>query len=230
MSVQRALLFLCFTIIIAGCDKHIVEEANVVSVPDINESYHWPSKGSFEDYYNNPITKELVKKFFNGYTRNPSLTKMILDESIKQGVSPSLVFALVWAESDFNIQAINQNPTSIDRGLFQLNNRSFPHMVEADFFNPELNIKTGVSYLKGCLDKGGNEVVALAMYNAGASRVAQGGTPKMTLNYIDKILEYKSTLEDSFKVALIKTPSKAAYQTKAHKKVKLLLDRKNTLN
>jgi hypothetical protein len=91
----------------------------------------------------------------------------------------------------------NRNLT-VDRGLFQLNNASFPQLKEEQFFNPELNSRYGLSHLRWCLDTAGTEVAGLAMYNAGTNRVRSGGTPKMTLDYISRILDRERQIEDLF--------------------------------
>jgi len=87
---------------------------------------------------------------------------------------------------------------SIDRGLFQLNNRTFPHLELQAYFSPDVNSWHGMSHLRFCLDTGRTEIAALAMYNAGTGRVSVSGTPKTTLDYISRILENKSKIENSF--------------------------------
>ena len=57
----------------------------------------------------------------------------------------------------------------------------------------------GTKYLKWCLDNGENYIVALAMYNAGKTRVERNGTPRMTLDYISKIVSKQQELESGFK-------------------------------
>ena len=104
-------------------------------------------------------------------------------------------FSLAFAESSYNPNAVNSNETSIDRGLFQLNSKSFPELTESDFFNPETNAKHGLAYLAKSIERGGNEIVGLAMYNAGSGRVTGKGTPKMTLDYISKIINYKDEID-----------------------------------
>ncbi|UKI53636.1 MAG: transglycosylase SLT domain-containing protein [Treponema sp.] len=60
----------------------------------------------------------------------------ILEEAEKNDIPLSLAFALAYTESHYNVNAVNKNRnSSIDRGLFQLNNRSFPQLKEEDFFN-----------------------------------------------------------------------------------------------
>ena len=52
--------------------------------------------------------------------------------------------------------------------------------------------------LKFCLNTAGNEVSALAMYNAGTSRVRSNKTPQTTLNYVGSILAYQKMLDSLF--------------------------------
>jgi hypothetical protein len=66
------------------------------------------------------------------------------------------------------------------------------------FFNPETNAYYGMSHLRYCLDTGGTEIAALAMYNAGSSRVHNSGTPKTTLDYVSRILDNRREIERLF--------------------------------
>jgi soluble lytic murein transglycosylase-like protein len=111
-----------------------------------------------------------------------------------------LAFALCWEESRFNPQAENRKNrnASIDRGLFQLNDRSFPALNGADFFNPRINSYYAMAHLRWCLNSGGTEIAALAMYNAGVHRVANLGTPKGTLDYVHRVLQNRDRLEGAF--------------------------------
>ena len=52
--------------------------------------------------------------------------------------------------------------------------------------------------LRFCLNSAGNEIAALAMYNAGSSKVKRNNTPQTTLNYISKIQNYRGMLEQNF--------------------------------
>ena len=93
---------------------------------------------------------------------------------------------------------MNFNRSSVDRGLFQLNSRSFRFLKEKDFFDPETNAKYGTAHLRFCLDRGENEIVALAMYNAGTIGV-KTGTPLSTLKYVARVEEYKDYLDSRFR-------------------------------
>jgi hypothetical protein len=63
-----------------------------------------------------------------------------------------------------------------------------------------------LEYFRYCLDKGGNEVAALAMYNAGPGRVSGIGTPRITLDYISRIQKDRDLFEDEFKEEILDTP------------------------
>ena len=148
--------------------------------------------------YRRPESRGRVVDFYTQVAGSQELAELILHYSNRYELPPSLVFSLVYAESSFKSRAVNHNSQSVDRGLFQLNNRSFPELTEAEFFDPVINTQHGAAYLRYCLDEGKNPVVALAMYNAGRTRVTQRGTPRMTLDYIAKILDYQRDLESRF--------------------------------
>lgn len=145
--------------------------------------------------YRNPLTKDHIISYFDQLTGSPRITDIILRNADKNDIPVSLAFSLAFAESSYNPKAFNNNSTSIDRGLFQLNSKSFPDLTEIDFFDPEINARYGLSYLRKCIDRGGNEIVGLAMYNAGSGRVTGSGTPKMTLDYIAKIMDYREDID-----------------------------------
>lgn len=148
--------------------------------------------------YRNPAVKQKVIQFYSSLTGSRFIAETILAYSDINEVPPPLAFSVSWVESRFNPKAVNNNGGSIDRGLFQLNSLSFPHLKEEEFFEPATNAKNGVKYLKYCLDTGENEIVALAMYNAGRSRVQNTGAPMMTLGYIANILDFRKRIEYSF--------------------------------
>lgn len=154
--------------------------------------------------YRNPYSKKIIQEFYTEIAGSAEFARLILSHSEKHGLPYSFVFSLVWNESKFNSRAVNHNSNSIDRGLFQLNSRSFPEIPEHDFYRPEINVSHGAAYLKWCLETGGNEIVALAMYNAGRTKVERNGTPKMTLDYISGILDYQREIEKKFMNSLEK--------------------------
>lgn len=149
--------------------------------------------------YRQTLSKASVEWFYTQITGNHDVAMAILTEAEKNEIPLSLAFALAHTESNYNSNAINKNSNaSVDRGLFQLNSNSFPALTEADFFDPFVSSKYGMSHLKFCLSTAGNEVSALAMYNAGTGRVRSNKTPQSTLNYVGKIMAYQKMLDELF--------------------------------
>lgn len=149
--------------------------------------------------YRQPTSRAAVEWFYLHVTGNRDTAMAILEEAEKNEIPLSLAFALAYTESRYNPKAVNKNRNaSIDRGLFQLNNRSFPQLKEEDFFNPAVSAKYGMSHLRFCLNVAGNEVAALAMYNAGTNKVRADSTPQTTLNYVGKIMAYQDKLDKLF--------------------------------
>ena len=149
--------------------------------------------------YRQPNSRAAVEWFYLHVTGNRETAMAILEEAEKNDIPLSLAFALAYTESHYNVNAVNKNRnSSIDRGLFQLNNRSFPQLKEEDFFNPAVSAKYGMSHLRFCMNVAGNEVAALAMYNAGTNKVRADSTPQVTLNYVGKIMAYQDKLDRLF--------------------------------
>jgi len=157
-------------------------------------------KDLIQELYRQPESRERVVEFFAEICPSREIAEAILDSADAYDISPALALALGWEESQLNPQAVNakNRDESIDRGLFQLNNRSFPRLEIHSFFDPDLNAWYGMSHLRHCLDSGGTEIAALAMYNAGTVRVRNSGAPKTTLDYISRILENRSIIEYRF--------------------------------
>lgn len=175
--------------------------------------------------YNSPESREEVIQFFTDYTGSREIAEAIMFYSVKYDVPPTLSFALSRAESAFNPRAVNRNRITIDRGLFQLNSSTFPDLTNRDFFDIDTNSAKGIKYIRWCLDTGTNEVSALAMYNAGSGRVSGRGTPRQTLNYISKVLNYRGELLDDFNSEMNSLFRIKAQSSKLVKDVTLPLDR-----
>ena len=150
--------------------------------------------------YLNEELREEVLVFFEKITGSREVAEVILSNAATYNIPPALAFSLCAEESEYKPRAINtsnKNET-IDRGLFQLNSASFPHLTIDDFYNPRENAKYGLSHLRWCMDVAGTEVSGLAMYNAGVTRVRSMGTPKRTLDYVSRILKRQRKIEELF--------------------------------
>jgi len=155
--------------------------------------------------YRDPRSRWAVESFYAGVAGDAQLGRVILQQASAHDIPLPLAFALAWGESQFDVRAFNRNPQSVDRGLFQLNSRTFPNVKLDDFYDPQVNARLGLKHLRFCLNQGQNELVALAIYNAGAHKVRKG-TPYSTLHHIARILEYRQKLEQDFTDALLQNP------------------------
>jgi hypothetical protein len=153
------------------------------------------------DHYRDPLVRDGVMDYFAVLCESREVASVILDNAEALDIPAALAFSLCWEESRYKPWAVNRSNRdgSIDRGLFQLNNRSFPNIGEKDFFKPGVNAWHGLRHLRWCLDSGGSVISALAMYNAGSGRVRSLGAPKYTLDYIHRILERQEKIEARFR-------------------------------
>jgi hypothetical protein len=150
-------------------------------------------------YYRQLSSRVAVIEFYSEVTGDRNVAIAILEYANKYNIPVSLAFALAYSESEYNCKAVNRNTNnSIDRGLFQLNNKSFPYIKEASFFDPTTSAKHGLAFLRYCLNTAGNEIGALAMYNAGPTSVKTNRTPQQTLNHIANITAYQKGLDELF--------------------------------
>ena len=119
---------------------------------------------------------------------NVAYENVIHEAAAHHGVDPSLVRAVIRAESGFDAQAVS--PAGA-QGLMQLMPALSEELGVTDPFDPQQNVFAGVNYLRGQLDlHHGNESLALASYNAGPGRVDEyGGVPpfRETQHYVRTI-------------------------------------------
>lgn len=157
-------------------------------------------------YYRDGATRKATVDFFVSLAGSQEVAQAILENADRCAVPTSIAFALAYEESRFQINAVNRNGDSVDRGLFQLNSRSFPDVKLSEFFDPKLNARLGLSHFQWNLQAAGNEVSALAMYNAGNGSVSSGRTPQRTLNYVYRILKYEENIKALFAAKVIAGP------------------------
>ena len=112
----------------------------------------------------------------------------INEHARRQGVAADLVRAVIQVESAFNPVAVSNKGAM---GLMQLMPATAMELGVRNPFDPDQNIRGGVTYLKQLLTRYDQKVeLALAAYNAGIGNVEKyGDVPpfKETRNYVNKI-------------------------------------------
>ena len=106
----------------------------------------------------------------------PTTYREHIEESAKKyGVAPSLVFALIKAESGFDSSAVSGAGA---KGLMQITDSTAEWCAKKlgygdyDIFSPGTNIDIGTFYFSYLLERYGGDVnLAIAAYNAGYSKV-----------------------------------------------------------
>jgi soluble lytic murein transglycosylase-like protein len=121
-------------------------------------------------------------------TKSAPYEAAISEHARRQGVAADLVRAVIQVESAFNPVAVS---TKGAMGLMQLMPATAHELGVNNPFDPEQNIRGGVTYLKQLLNRYDQKVeLALAAYNAGIGNVTKyGAVPpfKETRNYVNKI-------------------------------------------
>lgn len=120
--------------------------------------------------------------------REKQYAPLVSAAAAKHGISPSLVMAVIWKESRFRADRVGRKK---EIGLMQLMDGAITDWAKAEnngqtpsrrqVFQPELNIEIGTWYLARAAShwKGyaSQDILTLAEYNAGYSRVDQKWKP-----------------------------------------------------
>ncbi len=118
-----------------------------------------------------------------------SYHRIISSTSKKYRIEPSLVYAVIQVESNWNSQAVSRRGAI---GLMQLMPATAQDMNITNPFNPEENIEGGVRYLRYLLDRFNGELsLTLAAYNAGPGKIEKHrGIPPITetQKYVKRVL------------------------------------------
>lgn len=126
-----------------------------------------------------------------------NLEDLITSVAQTQGVEPSLLKAIVSAESNFNTKAVSSKGAM---GLMQLMPDTANSLGVANPFDAEENLTGGAKYFNQLYSQFGDLSKALAAYNAGPGAVQQyGGIPPFqeTQDYVQKVLELKKQFDGS---------------------------------
>ena len=119
---------------------------------------------------------------------------LITQASERYGVDKNLIRAVMARESAGDPYAVSSAGA---KGLMQLMDGTARELGVSNSFSPDQNVNGGVRYLRQMLDMfDGNEVLALASYNAGPGNVRRyNGVPpfRETQHYIEAVLRLRNT-------------------------------------
>ena len=200
--VTRVALLL-FTIILCAAIPPRSVRADIYRYVDDDDIVHFtdaPTDKRFKIFMRDfKKDKELRTKLKFASSVNPAeFEQLIKSCSEKYGVNPSLVKAVIHAESGYNPNAVSSKGAS---GLMQLMPGTAKSLKVADRFNPKDNVEGGVKYLRFLLDTFRGDVsLAVAAYNAGLNKVAKyGGIPPYneTRTYVNRVLSYMKSYQEN---------------------------------
>jgi soluble lytic murein transglycosylase len=139
---------------------------------------------------------------------------IIRQQAADKQLDPALIAAVIYEESKFRE---DQRSSAGALGLMQITPRTAQliarlsggtQFVTGDLSNPEINISYGSYYLRHLLDRyNGNEVAALAAYNAGAGNVDRWGGDALALDaigfpetraYVEDVLSKRGDYRDKY--------------------------------
>jgi len=139
---------------------------------------------------------------------------IIRQQSREKGVDAALIAAVIYAESKFSDSRTSDAGA---RGLMQITPETAKDVERhsggttfkvADLADPEINIRYGTFRLRELLDRyEGDEVAALAAYNAGPGNADEWGGAQMTVGdikfpetraYVEEVLDKQRAYRDKY--------------------------------
>jgi soluble lytic murein transglycosylase len=159
------------------------------------------------------ITRIDVEKAINEVTLPLRHDDIIRQQAARFDLDPALVAAIINEESGFS----DQTSEAGARGLMQITPATADTIeklsggetfVYEDLSNADLNIRYGTFYLNHLLERfEGNEVAALAAYNAGPENVESWGGADLDVDeiefgdthaYVENVLESRDDYRDNY--------------------------------
>lgn len=141
------------------------------------------------------VTASLRREYFRAEVPHGEL---IHDTSMRYGVDPMLVVAIVESESNFKRNARSREGA---RGLMQIGPSTARSLGLKDPNDPVTNVDAGVRYLKYLETHFGDKTnVVLAAYNAGEGAVRRhSGVPpyRETRKYVSRVLETRRSRREA---------------------------------
>jgi soluble lytic murein transglycosylase-like protein len=131
------------------------------------------------------------KEVKNPYAHSKKYQRIIYEASKRHGVDPSLIWAVIKAESNFQPHVVSKAGA---RGLMQIMPETAKDLGIIDCFDPRQNIFGGTLYLKNLLVRFESCIpLSVAAYNSGCTPVeAYGGIPPFpeTRAYVRRVMKF----------------------------------------
>jgi soluble lytic murein transglycosylase-like protein len=151
-----------------------------------------PTSDKYKVYMQEPIRRPQVLFTARSYD------DVISEAARRNGLSASLLKALIHVESYFNPRAVSKKGAM---GLMQIMPENLTLLNIEDPFDPWENVMGGAAYLKAMLERfSGQLPLALAAYNAGPGAVEKyNDIPPFpeTRDYVRKVMKYFNLYKQS---------------------------------
>ena len=196
MAVKKAKLVGCFLPIFILLTYFVISPAmaDIYLYVDSEGVLHFtntPTSDRYKVYMQEPVHRPQV--LFIG-----SYDDVISEAARRNGLSSSLLKALIHVESYFNPRAVSKKGAM---GLMQIMPENLQLLNIDDPFDPWENIMGGAAYLKAMLERfSGQLPLALAAYNAGPGAVEKyNDIPPYpeTRQYVRKVMKYFNLYKQS---------------------------------
>lgn len=162
-------------------------QADIYLYVDAEGVFHFtntPTSGKFKVYMSEK------RRHRKAYYSNRSYDDVIAEAARRNGISSSLLKAVIHVESYFNPKAVSQKGAM---GLMQIMPQNLESLDINDPFDPWENIMGGARYFKSMLERFRGQLdLALAAYNAGPMAVEKyNDIPPYpeTQRYVQKVMK-----------------------------------------
>lgn len=152
--------------------------------------YNREEIGGQIDKYRKTGDLDIIADFYNEFVENMELTYLILSAAQVYEIPENVLFALIWAESDFNPGASNgrNNNGTNDAGLMQLNSQYFKGFDRKD---PVLNLRYGCEHLRSRYIKYSSWDAAIMYYNGFSQKAVEHQARVLAIERrLDRCLNY----------------------------------------
>ena len=181
-----------------------IVEIRVVNVPEHSKILYREEITEVIETYMVLGKLDAIAEFYNDYVEDWELTYLIMGAAQVYKIPANVLFALIYAESNFTELAVNNgngNGTS-DYGLLQLNSSTFKGYTKEQLMDRNYNLRLGCKHLRQRYEQYGSWDEAVMYYN---------GFSQMAVKHQAKVLAKERELDKAFNM------SGLAWEIEAHR-------------